>query len=333
MVTRTESLIWPVPFPDGVTTPSGTIGFVALAVGGVMAIDLESGDERWTSAAYARPLLVVDEQLVAQDLTETRSNAIALLLLDVANGESAAVRLDPVLLPDWVSASDPDQSFAFDVHAVDADVVIDWRAESTYRGGAAPPAAIQARATRQAAGRARLSLSSGTWVTDSDPHDQTPQPHERSDTPSAHYLRNGTWHDAGWDVGDIRAALELSDGDGAKDIGLRRWRRATGEALAPVTLASAREPVVEVTPDGATMFVRDDATGAAPLWDVFSSATGQLRGRVPYEEGARSPCAIDRRVFYRVGATLRAFDLDSGNLCWERVLPVAPDAAPPARRM
>ena len=90
---------------------------------------------------------------------------------------------------------------------------------------------------------------------------------------------------------------------------------------------------MEVTPDGATLFVRDDAIGAAGFWSVFSSATGRLLGRVPYEDGARSPCAIGLQMFYLVAATLKAFDLDSGNLFWERVLPDAPDAAPPARRM
>jgi hypothetical protein len=327
MAVLTENVIWPVPFPDGVATPLGTMGFVALAAGGVMAIDLHSGDERWTIADNARPLLAVDEQLVAQDLTESRSNVIALRLFDVASGEPAAIRLEPAILPDWVSTNDPDQHFAFDVFAVNADVVIDWRAQSSYRGGAAAPAAIQAREIRRAAGRVRQSLETGTWVMEAAPAppDQMPQSH--------HYLRNGTWHDAGWEVGDIRVALAVSDAGGAKDIGLRRWSRATGEALAPVTLASVREPVVEVTPDGATLFVRDDAIGAEGVSSVFWSTTGQLRGQVPYADGARTPCSIGRHVFYLVDATLKAFDLKNGNLLWERALPEAPYAGPPARRM
>jgi hypothetical protein len=134
-------------------------------------------------------------------------------------------------------------------------------------------------------------------------------------------------------VGDIRAAIEVTNTDVAKDISLRRWSRATGGELAPIKLASAREPVVDVTPDGATLFVRDDALDAAGLSSVFSSTTGDMRGRLPYEEGARMPCVIGGHVFYLVDDTLKAFDLESGSLLWERGLPGAPDAEPPARRM
>ncbi len=129
-----QSLIRPVPFPNGVATAAGTAGFVSVDRTRVVGVDLESGQERWTIDAPFTPLLVVGAMLVLQNHNEVRSNAIELTLLDAAEGTPISPQLESVVLPEWVSVSDPDQDFAFDLSARDTDLVIDWRAEARYRG-------------------------------------------------------------------------------------------------------------------------------------------------------------------------------------------------------
>jgi hypothetical protein len=60
-----------------------------------------------------------------------------------------------------VSVSDPEQSFDLEFEAEGELLVISWRAESRYQGGASPPPEIEARARRKFGGEVHVNLGTG----------------------------------------------------------------------------------------------------------------------------------------------------------------------------
>ena len=168
-----HDLIVPVPFPEGVAAPDGTRGFVELRTAGILAIDLRTGDDLWSSASHARPRLVVGDRLVAEDRAKSRDNLLQFLTIQIEGDGRLDRELDPVVLPDWVAVGDPDHPFEYDVWAENSELVVRWRAESFYSGGAPPPAHLEARARRDAGGVARLDLGTGRLVTAASGRDHT----------------------------------------------------------------------------------------------------------------------------------------------------------------
>jgi hypothetical protein len=337
-------VITPVPFPRGVASPDGTRGFIEMATPGVAALDLSSGADLWHHTTPARPRLVIDDGLVAQDLSTTHGNVLRFLLLSISGGGSVVLRTAPLSLPDWVSVDDPEQDVRVELFDGTDHFTVVWRVESYYQGGAPPPASVEARTHRVSRGAARVDLATGAVTTQADHPSVADQPVRSTAiaVESAPYIRDLTWHDSPWQADGLTVALAKPDtGD---RLVLRRWT-ASGDELSSVTLAAQRDSIADVTPDGHYVFVRvepDGRSDASQRWDVFSVAPGKQIGFVPYEHGATWPCVVHGRVFYLVEATrtsaprratLQAFDLATGQELWRKVLPDAAVAAPPARRM
>ena len=154
----------PVPFPEGVASLDGTLAFIELRNGGLCAIELETGRDRWRVDVPARPRLVVDPLLIAQDRPRSRGNVLQLVALDIERQGELARSLDPLVFDDWVAVDDPELEFESVVWAENGDVVVEWRAESHYVGGAPAPPHLQTQARREARGRARLDLETGSVI-------------------------------------------------------------------------------------------------------------------------------------------------------------------------
>ena len=154
----------PVPFPEGVASEDGAHGFVALRTAGVLALELASGTDLWISAVDARPRLVLGDRLVAEDRARSRDNVLQFVTLKLDEDGRSDRELPPIALPDWVAVNDPDRVFEYDVSAENLELVIAWRAESFYTGGAPPPMQIEADARRQTHGEARIDLRNGRLV-------------------------------------------------------------------------------------------------------------------------------------------------------------------------
>jgi hypothetical protein len=154
-------MTYPVPFPDGVASPDAEAAFVALRTGGVRGIDLRSGRDLWTIDRPARPLMVIGNRLGAEDRAESRDNVLQLVLLNLDRQGAVDRRVDPIVLPEWVSVADPDQPFEYRVRAEGDSLAIDWSATSHYAGGAPPPPSVVAHAARAGHGRARVDLQTG----------------------------------------------------------------------------------------------------------------------------------------------------------------------------
>lgn len=176
--------VTPVPFPEGVASPDGATGFIELRDGGVRALDLATGRDLWSVSVPARPRLVVRDRLVAEDRLGSRGNALQLVTLDLDRQGVVDKRLDPIRLADWISVADPEQAFDYDLWAEGDDLLVGWRAESHYAGGAPPPAHVRAQASHQARGRSRVNLRTGSVDPETagraadarDPGDDTPAP-------------------------------------------------------------------------------------------------------------------------------------------------------------
>ena len=151
----------PVAFPDGCASADGSVGFVELRTGGVLALNLDSGNELWTAPLDARPRLALTAGLVVQDRARSQGNVLQLAILNVLRQGAVDRDLEPVVLPEWVSVSDPEQSFQADLEAEGEMLVVSWRAESRYSGGAPPPPQIEARARRTSDGEVHVNLGTG----------------------------------------------------------------------------------------------------------------------------------------------------------------------------
>jgi hypothetical protein len=149
-----------VPFPDGVATPDGRVGFLELRDGGVLALELATGRELWRLPVAARPRLLAGDRLIAEDRQRSRGNVLQLLTIDLA-AQRLIRPFEAIVLPEWVSVDDPDREFEYTLWGEGSEAVVEWRAVSHYAGGAPPPAHVEGRERRAARGRVRVNLASG----------------------------------------------------------------------------------------------------------------------------------------------------------------------------
>lgn len=121
---------------DGVVVGSD-LAFAMNPAGGVEAIDLATGEIRWTSAEALRPLVLAGDVLVAQGPAD-RAGVLPVLTLDSANGAVRGTAIE-IELPEgvWARAKDGMQR-RFDAQAhLDRGVVVTWTAQ---RAGKKTPA-------------------------------------------------------------------------------------------------------------------------------------------------------------------------------------------------
>lgn len=133
---------------------------MANATGGIDALDLASGEARWSTEAASRPLVALLDHLVCQAFVKGRKNALQIVVLDAARG-GVLLRSEAATLPDWVDATATGESFRCSVRLEGDTLRYRWEAHARYRGGAPPPPEVLDRATKDAAGVARISLSTG----------------------------------------------------------------------------------------------------------------------------------------------------------------------------
>jgi len=139
-------------------------------------------------------------------------------------------------------------------------------------------------------------------------------------------------------MGGRLAALAMKEESAGQSLHLETWSPASSEIAAkPVELARGAGMAPTLSPDGEYVLVEPDEPEPGPRgpqrpWWIFDAATARRIATVPHEEGAREPCLVGSRLYYVVrepaqpspGATvrtvLRARDLSSGELLWERLL-------------
>ena len=323
-----------VPFPCGVADAAAGVAYVSVD-GGIVAVDLETGQELWRTALAWRPLAIVEDRLAAACLLDGRPSAIRIALLDPTREGQPTLVSDPVTFPEWVSvATDRPESFRLTAEVEGSRLLLRWEAHRHYGGGAAPSLRVQREATRRAAGVIAVDLQSG---------DATPVADLAADPPPPPHAQDLTQR---WCAGARLARLAWNVDDGEQSLSLETTDPSGGDARV-VELARGRGLVAQVTPSGGHLFVHEErgSSSANGMWWVFSAQTGQRVATLTHERGARSPVIVGRRAYYVVEAlpdgstgegaalprTLKARELETDAPVWE--LPLGARRASAAPRM
>jgi hypothetical protein len=138
-------------FVGGVRDSQGQRGYVEVAPGEVVAIDLAKGVALWRRERIGRPIAATAQRLMTLDWAGER---VVLRLFDAASGADAG-RIDNLGMPDWAAKTGlaPD-ALQVEASEVPGGVRLQWNLRQLYRGGAPPPPHITSRAQEEVTGAA-----------------------------------------------------------------------------------------------------------------------------------------------------------------------------------
>jgi hypothetical protein len=349
--------IKPIFLPAGVAGTDKRAGYVADNSGGMEALDLSKGEPIWRSEITARPLIVKENRLTAlQRPAQGKENALQLVMLDRNEQGKLLLESDTILFPDWVAAGIvTNESFNYRVRVEGNDLLLEWEAHARYRGGAPPPAYIQAQATKAANGIARIDLKTGKvrmLPAESSREIKIPPALQESTIFSYQMGTSDTWRTEPWMVDDhLAAAITGEIAEEQQALQLQRWNPSTAKVDKPVALVKGLALVSYVTPDGQYLFIHSEmptepsAKTKSPWW-LFSVATGKQLAVLDYEQGTREACVLDSHVYFIVDdpppalrsdgdilqSTIKALDIVSGRLLWQHLLSTQRSRLRPALR-
>lgn len=349
--------IKPIFLPGGVAGPDKRAGYVSNTSGGIQALDLAQGELIWRSELTASPLIVRENDLAAlKRAVPEKENALQVVLLDRNDQGKLLLESDAIIFPDWVSAAiRTTESFGYSARLEGDDLLLEWEAQARYRGGAPPPAYIQAQAKRAATGIARIDLKTGKvrmLPAESRREIELPGALQESTMFSYQIGTSDTWETEPWGVDEKMAAAITGEIDEEEQaLQLQRWNPATGKAQKAVALVKGLALVSYVTPDGCYLFIHSEmptasSPGAKTPWWLFSVATGKQLAVLDYEQGTREACVLASKVYYIVDdpppalrsdgeilrSTIKALDIVSGRLLWQHLLSTERSALRPALR-
>jgi hypothetical protein len=337
----------PIPLPGGIADPAGRTGFVTSAAGGIDAVDLKTGELLWDTNEAQRPLLVVGSRLVAQ--AGVKRNRLRILVFDLTDHGECVLESDPVVLPGWVvTGNAPGRSFETCWRLARNQLVLGWEASAWYAGTTRPTAQQEAAARKSAAGVARIDLETGRvelGPAEKAEPEAVPAPVRPLEKLAVR------WHGV---LAGRPSALIMEESDGQQALVLRSWEPGTGKAAGQKEVLRGRRLLAQRTLDGHFLCLRDSgpipdgkalAQGAKVTpWTLFSLELGGPVGTMPYEAGTQDIAVVGARAYYAVSGpvrgpldrplvqprTLKALDLKTGKVVWERAV-AGKQLAPPVR--
>jgi hypothetical protein len=309
--------------------------YLMNAKDGIDALDLRSGQAQWTTKLAQKPLLLIENTLIAQAAPEGIHNVLRLVFLDTANSGAKKTHAD-IDLPEGVRANiDDDAGTAFGVEAwaVQGGFAVKWMYSVVpVRGALQNPTEVQS-SERRWEGSARVDLETGR-VYPVDPDDRPEQTPPARPAGFSRLEKSGDLLSPLWLSGDTYAAAARVRQDGSGRTVLKRWRATTGDSLPDVTLFTEDYTVQYPSADYRHLLAsrRSSSTQASERYDwmIFSIATGEriaeLHLDVPaawfFVIGASLIHDVSRRAV-RVGDTwieeppkLRAIDVQTGSEQW-----------------
>lgn len=333
----------PIFMPVGVADPELRVGYVANSTSGIEAIELLNGMLIWQTELIARPVLVFENLLAALRTVEDRTNAFQLISIDRTKNGEVLLESDPLEFPEWIQATiSPDQSFRYEISADQNELILEWEAHARYRGGASPSAHILAQSTQDAAGVARFNCRTGK-VSEFPRHEKKialPGILQGENLFSYQQGASSVWHSEPWACDGKFAVIigEVFDDD--QSLKLQTWDGRTGKVDEPVSLLTGQALVSYVTPDGLYVLIHSEAQNGHQKhdWWFFSVTTGEELARLNYEDGTKEACVVNSRAYYLVEdpppalrhdaeilrSTIKAVDVASGKVIWERPLSEQP---------
>jgi hypothetical protein len=335
----------PVLLPKGVADPSGHTGFVSNPSGGIDAINLTTGKLLWQVSAIQRPLIVTGNRLFSLAPEEKRGHAARVEVLDVNRQGEKILASDPVVFPAWVSLDETPGCVLRLEAAIDGhDLILRWEAHARYVGGAAAPPAIREKYKKDASGVVRVNQETG-GVTSLPATPPEPMHTDLKHVTSSPYYLGAAIEEVPLLVGNKLVALAVNESKGGEDLVLKTWDAKTGKRLDPVSLRQGKGLVARVTDDKQYLVVQDEVADTAtdrksPSW-VFELTNGRPVAHPNLEPGIQAITVLEPRLYYAVAQvsakptsglkqpwTLKAADMKSGQILWERPIEGARSTPP-----
>ncbi len=306
--------------------------------GRLRAIRIATGEPLWQSERSLTPLLVIDEQLLAIASDPEPANAIILVALGIADG-MPALALPSIELPLWVAiAPAPGRYFELRACSDGRAAVLDWQARSWYAGGARPSDKTLERESRHGEGRMELDLEGSAIRQVEVPKVTVPE--SLRSIRSAPYSTGESISEQLILADSHAAALSLRTTPGEQQLYLEVWDRNSGEPRLKTQIATGTSLRSMVSDDRQQLFVHDRWADDVTVIQAFSLANGRKLGSARVASsappiaaavlGSSLYLAVDSSRRFDSERSLRAYDLDTGELRWS--VPVwKPPWLPPAR--
>lgn len=301
-------------------------------------LDLASGEVLARTEFPAKALAVSEAHIIGWSPGIPQPNTLMVFKAQRRGDTLSPIWQRTIELPMWVDTRSPEPGGFALIADVGHEVVITWEAHSRYSGGAPPPAQVEIAYAHDDSRLVRIDPESGEVIGE-EPVELTKGHEEESGLalPLVPYRWGSLWVNRPWSIGQ-REALLLRP---SNSLGiLLRHRNPSGTAPGTdilLTTDATTEPAV--TLDG-SLILAHERDLAPSEWKVFSAATGERIGSLPYETGTEGAAPIGDRILYVVAEAqqeppvhrrlLRCRDLASQALVWSHVLSETPiRRAPP----
>jgi hypothetical protein len=337
-----NATIAPIPLPAGVADPAGKIGYLAGARGVIEAVDLDKGVLLWDTKELARPLVAFDTMLAAQIQVPGKPNSVRIIMLDATQKGKKVLESEPVVFPDWVSVTRTHgRSFESQGSVSKGELLLKWRANAFYAGGAPPPPEVVAASRKEATGVARIDLKTGkvTMTPDRAPAETVKLPEELSRVASQQYWTGSDWKTTPFIIGNTVSALAVQNLGGAgTQMSLKRWDRTTGKPLDTVAMLKGKELWPQLSADGKYVFVhqalvKEQLPPGDYAWWVFSLESGKQVSKLPFTGQLTDAIVLGDRLYHLASGqgkpvfgggervtprSIQAVSLKSGKVVWQR---------------
>lgn len=326
LLTRAD-LAPPAPprVPDGIADTHGQLGFFHARDAGVTAVELSTGEIRWSSSDGEWPLFADPSSVAVAAIDPLNAGALRVRFLALADGrrlrESQAITLpkglripDPRKLPDrttpgftvsaWVLP------FTRGADERDTRLRVRWEWSYTPTYGIRPPSPLE---TRRASAVVLIDPADGKVTPGNDD--------ERAALPTAALLptfrpdpqlvywgfsdHGASWSSTPtpfWIAGGVQGAFSYEP-RGERRLTLLRWR--PHESLAPLQIAHGAEyaPVIAIGGRYVALSVQKDRRERVLLLDLALEATEPIGELPPFGRLCRPPFAVlgDRMLCVREG--------------------------------
>jgi len=313
---------------------------------------LLTGKPLWQVALNARPVFVFENLLVALRPVQERANLLQFIVVDRNTKGDLLLESEPVMFPDWVRVNIvQDESFSYRIKVEKNDLIFQWATRARYQGGAPPSAQILKQFTQDAAGIVRFNFRTGE-VKGLPAPDETkielPEAVQEASLFSYQQGGSSVWHTEPWAFDGKYAVIIGEVSDDRQALKFQKWDAETAEIEPPISLVTGQALVSYVTPDGLFLFIHSEIQSQDYKhdWWLFSVVTGKELAVLNYEDGTRDACVVNSVVYFLVDdppptlrsdgetlqSTLKAVDVASGKLLWERLLSRRPIKKQTAQR-
>jgi len=336
--------------PHGIALPDEDRLYVTGMDKAIHCLQLHRGNLLARTDLAAVPLTAQYDTVIAWHPFSNQPNTLQLIALQIQDGGIHLIWEQNLALPAWVAVTTEEaDGFLVEATIQDEELLVTWEAHGRYRGGAPPPAQVEAAATQAAGHVVHLDLQRGTVRAEQavplPARETATVPPVTSPQRVVPYRRDATWETQPWAV-DAGHAYLVTTVDGTGIVLAHTERSGTAKTdengtkvVRETVLTDDAAATAIVTPDGRYLFVHTPSNADLP-WRLFTAASGELLARLPYEDGTTEGAVVDQLVLYlvveEVGTTaqktLCCRALTTGERRWSYPLATATRRGPPPLR-